>query len=197
MQQVDHKKIRDVMLYITKQNGGTIQFKKLLKLVFLSDRLHLRKFGRTLSTDDYYAMGKGPVATMTYDTCKQITGRAPDLGENGELSNFFEKGSSNFEIKAKDLPDLLSFSMSETKVLDQIYRVYGQKSGSELSDITHGFHEWKKYEDALRGSNTSYRMSFDDFFATEDTGTIFEDSLERLGLVKELFHENNASQIRP
>lgn len=183
------------MLYITNRNGGRIDFIKLLKLMYLSDRFHLRKNGRNLSTDEYYAMKRGPVATKTYDNCKQIASDAPDLGENSDLSTLFAKGKTSYEIVSKARPNMLNFSGSEIEAIETILATYGDKTSEELSDITHGFYEWKKYSDALRENNTSYRIETDDFFQTEDLGTIFEDKLEKLKTMRDIYHEDNDVQI--
>ena len=40
---------------------------KLIKLVYLADKYHLLKYGRTVTNDDYYAMEFGPVGTTVKD----------------------------------------------------------------------------------------------------------------------------------
>ncbi|MBQ9180774.1 SocA family protein [Candidatus Saccharibacteria bacterium] len=40
---------------------------KLIKLLWAADRLHLRKYGRTISESDYYAMAHGPVCSLALD----------------------------------------------------------------------------------------------------------------------------------
>jgi len=38
---------------------------KIIKLVYLANKYHLAKYGRTITGDDYYAIEHGPVGTAT------------------------------------------------------------------------------------------------------------------------------------
>ena len=40
---------------------------KALKLVYIADRYHLRKYGRLITNDTYFAMNYGPVPSGTKD----------------------------------------------------------------------------------------------------------------------------------
>lgn len=192
MDKVNLKKVREVMLYVTQKEGGKIEFKKLLKLVYFSDRLHLRKHGRTISTDFYVAMKKGPVASMTYDFCKAITSNGgADFGENVEIKNLFEKGDNNYTIKSTKKPDLNNFSESEIEAITTVFEAYGSKSGEDLSHISHEFYEWNQFRSQLEKNPTAFPMSFISFFEAEDKGTIFEESKKQLEIMAEVYQEDN------
>jgi uncharacterized phage-associated protein len=167
---------------------------KLLKLIYLSDRLHLRLYGRTISTDVYYAIGKGPVASNVYDKCKQIAGTQISLGEDNDISLSFERGSQKYTIRAKKDADLKIFSKSEIDIVDKVFETFGHKEGHQLSEISHDFYEWKQFENALKNKSTSFTISFEDFFETEDNGTIFESPKERLLIIKALYKEDHELQ---
>lgn len=189
----DHKKIAELMLLIANKNNNEIDFMKLLKLIYLSDRLHLRKYGRTISTDVYYALAKGPVASNVYDKCKQITGTRISLDENVILS-VFEQGTKNFTIRAKKDAEIKMFSKSEMDVINEVFTNYGDKDGIQLSEISHEFHEWKQFSEPLKNQNTSFTIKFDDFFESEDRGTIFEASKEKLQAIREIYKEDHELQ---
>jgi len=195
MRKIDHEKIIDLMLYIANRNDTEIGFKKLLKLIYLSDRLHLRRYGRTISTDFYSAMKAGPVASETYDKCKQIAGTKINFGENSNLSSFFERGSKYYMIKPIKKPNLEKFSKSEIDIINEILKEFGDKTGDQLSNITHEYFEWKKYETLLEKTKTSFLIDFKDFFEEEENGTIFKMTSMQLNAIKELFLEDNELQI--
>ena len=60
----DAKVVQALDYLVTSLKGGCSKL-NLLKLVYLADRYHLRKFGRTVTGDSYRAMPYGPVADRT------------------------------------------------------------------------------------------------------------------------------------
>jgi hypothetical protein len=69
-------KILQALYYIQEKapssNQDRFNIVYLLKMIFFSDRYHLRHFGITATCDDYYAMMKlGPVASFTFDMLKR------------------------------------------------------------------------------------------------------------------------------
>jgi uncharacterized phage-associated protein len=60
---IAHRKAAQALNYFARQEGGSINKLKALKLLFFADRYHLRKFGRPVSECTYFAMAHGPVAS--------------------------------------------------------------------------------------------------------------------------------------
>src|SRR5450755_3821683 len=60
---IAHRKVAQALNYFARQDGGSINKLKALKLLFFADRYHLRKFGRPVSECAYFAMQHGPVAS--------------------------------------------------------------------------------------------------------------------------------------
>lgn len=191
MNRIDHEKITNLMLYVADKNGQEIDFKKLLKLIYLADRLHLRTHGRTISTDHYVAMKQGPVASTVYDKCKNIAGSKIELGDSTDIASSFQSGSDYYIINATKRPNLSRFSQSEIEAIAKVLEAYGSYSGDQLSKITHDFYEWKKYEEMLKKNDTSFVIEMEDFFEEEDQGTIFAQSKERLLKIKEVYKEDH------
>ena len=191
MNRIDHEKIRNLMLYMADKNGEEIDFKKLLKLIYLADRLHLREHGRTISTDHYSAMKQGPVASTVYDKCKSIAGSKIEFGDSTDILDSFKSGSDYFIIKAIKKPVLDNFSQSEINIISKVLETYGAFNGDQLSKITHNFYEWRKYEEMLKKNDTSFVIDMEDFFEEEDRGTIFEQSKERLQKIREVYKEDH------
>ena len=67
MLEFDYKKATQVINYLTKKEGGQINKLKLIKLVYLADRYHLRRYGRPMVNDAYFAMPLGPVGSSVKD----------------------------------------------------------------------------------------------------------------------------------
>jgi uncharacterized phage-associated protein len=54
-------------IYYILQKTGSLEKMKIVKLVYLADKLHLLSFGRTITRDNYRAMKNGPVGSTTLD----------------------------------------------------------------------------------------------------------------------------------
>lgn len=66
-----HKKATQILNYFAIKEGGKINKMKALKLTFLADRYHLRKYGRLITNDEYFAMEFGPVASGVKDIAEK------------------------------------------------------------------------------------------------------------------------------
>ena len=63
----DYRKSTQVLNFFANKQGGQINKMKALKLIFLADRYHIRKYGRLITNDVYVAMKHGPVPSTTKD----------------------------------------------------------------------------------------------------------------------------------
>ena len=134
----------------------------LLKMIFFSDRYHLRHFGITATCDDYYAMKLGPVASSTFDMLK---GR---LNEKYS-SSIQEIDEYNVEIKQQE-EDELSDSFKEA--IHFALNEFGDCDWRKISDISHCYPEWKKHESELSGFKR-VQMNEIDFFDDPDDSVSF------------------------
>src|SRR3989344_6731266 len=67
MENPDYKKITQVLNYIAEKQGGVVDYMKALKLLYLADRLHLRKYGRLITDDRLIAMKYGTLGSQARD----------------------------------------------------------------------------------------------------------------------------------
>jgi hypothetical protein len=63
----NEKKVTQAAAFLIKQAGNTLNYTKLIKLLYLADRKALKTWERTISGDSYYSMKKGPVLSNTLD----------------------------------------------------------------------------------------------------------------------------------
>ena len=63
----NYKKAVYTLAYFALKEGGAINKMKAFKLIWLSDRLHLRKYGRPILNDVYFALPMGPIPSNTKD----------------------------------------------------------------------------------------------------------------------------------
>lgn len=186
MKPFNYKKSVQALALLAAKEGGTINKMKAIKLIWLSDRLHLRKFGRTITGDTYFAMKLGPVASNIKDLIEGSTYCSP---EELEYSTTFLNRIDNKNYALKTEPIQKVFSKSDIEALENVYAVYGHLDQFELSDLSHHFPEWKRWESELAKNPTRYPIDFQDFFQETNTDSpLFKDDQETLDLVKSLFN---------
>lgn len=189
MRGFNHRKTAQSLNYFAIQNGGELNKMKGLKLIWLSDRLSVRRYGRTITGDVYYALKNGPVASGTRDI----------LEGNDFLDDSSSKYASEYleQIDKYNFKSILNvnekvFSKTDLEILDLVYKYYGQQSHFELSDLSHEFPEWKRYESALeKGISTRCPIHLSDFFINpQQKYTLFDDNESDLEITKSIFQEN-------
>lgn len=145
-------KNKNVVLYIlSKSPERSMNRLKLVKLIWLADRLHINKYGRKITKTSYVAMPHGPVASEILDLLKSDSDAIKPLGTNNV---------------ALENPDLKYLSSTDIESLDYIYDSLKDNDRFELRDFSHLFPEWKRFEDLLNDKSlpNSYPMIEEDFF---------------------------------
>jgi len=185
----DYKKATQAINYLSKKEGGQIDKLKLMKLIYFADRFHLRKYGRPIFNDTYYAMPKGPVASSVKDIA--------------ELSSYLAEDEKNYAVQfisvQKNAVSSLKnvdenvFSQSDIEALDFAHNEFGAYKPLELVDFTHKYPEWQKHEGVLKSKETTREpMTYADFF--KDPKDMVSDKFvankEVLEASKELFEDN-------
>lgn len=184
----DNKKTTQAINLLATKEGGKIDKLKVIKLIWVADRLHLRKYGRPIMNDTYWAMNYGAVGSSV----KDFTGFNVEEEEAEYLEEYLEP-KNKYNIKSKKQVDTDVFSDSEIEMMDKAYTEYGSMNKFDLAKLSHEFPEWKKFKEALKVS-TREMMSYEDFFKNPDSGipykNIFNESEEELKMSKEIFADN-------
>ncbi len=118
----NHKKAVQALNFFAQKEGGMINKMKAIKLIWLSDRFHLRKFGRTITGDTYFALPFGPVASNTRD----ILEASPFCSEE-ELaySSAFVASNDQYSYSSLGDTEVKVFSKSDLDAFISVYEVYG------------------------------------------------------------------------
>jgi hypothetical protein len=160
---------------------------KALKLIWLVNRLHLRKYARTVTGDTHYAMEWGAVPSNTKDV---IEGKISS--ESAEKQYFNQYLSVNgHNIKSTQEVNAKVFSETDLEVADEILKNYNSLDQFELANYSHYFPEWKRFQEEIEKSGSSYKMDINDFFENYvDEKGLFIDNEEDLEIARELFFES-------
>jgi uncharacterized phage-associated protein len=184
-------KALQALVYFGNLGGGSLNKMKALKLIWLSDRYHLRQYGRTITGDKYFAMKNGPVASCTFDLLKG-SGITFDKAELQNIARYLTL--SQYQYAVCEEADLDVFSETDLEVMDIIWEKYKQYDHFALSDLSHDFPEWIRYKTNFETAEKGrYEIIMDDFFVNvSDKPGLFNDSEEFLNESREIFLEFSA-----
>jgi len=178
------RKATQALNYFARQGGGKISKIKALKLVYLADRYHLRKYGRLITNDSYFAMEFGPVPSGVKDIAQECSDFLSSV-EQPYASEYIKPiGTSDF--KSIQPVDENVFSDSDLEAIRYIWDHFSAFQPFELSEISHSFPEWSKHRKTL---DMVSRVPIDitDFF--EESGTELDRHFESDSISKELFKQ--------
>ncbi len=163
----DYKKAVQAINFFTKKNGGKITKLPLLKLIFFADRYHLRKYGRPITNDQYWAMQFGPVASCVKEMAEldSLCGTERHYAET-----HFKKVRPDHTLKSIHPVDEDVFSDSDLEALEFVWSRFGSKL-PHLVNVTHKYPEWKKHEPTLKSGQSRVRMDLMDFLDDPEPGT--------------------------
>jgi uncharacterized phage-associated protein len=168
--------------------GGRANYMKLMKLLYLADRYHLRTYMRPIAFDDYFAMKKGVIGSYWLDLLR------------GKIESrfFVSDKQANVKMKTSIGEKIESLSASELEALNFALNSFSEYSEYDLVDIIHEYPEWKKYagrfdqqqegredveirdllNDPVKDNPTFERLKFSDPFiplSKEEKELIFEE----------------------
>ena len=183
-----YKKATQALNFFALKKDGKINKMKAIKLIYLADRLHLRKYGRPIVGDIYWAMKLGPVGSRAKRVAE--LDRMPEDAFSYAKKYIRPIDEKKHHIESVKLPDLDLFSKTDLECLEAIYGAFGDKDQFELKDITHEYPEWRKHVKELKTGKKRMPMNYDDFFAdTEKSDPLFAQNKTDLNLAKESFDE--------
>ncbi len=196
------QKATEALLFFCEKSNGRIDKMKALKLVYFADRMHLRRFGRTILGGDYFGMCHGPVHSEVRDVIEKTQLNDPD--EESYVEERLKRDDNEIVVaeNARFSRDNPAFSDSEVDVMDEVWRIFGSFDQWLLREITHLYPEWKKNGQTLNSENRRFQMNLMDFFQDLDLesletlktkfrfdGDPFEEDEDVLAYSTEIFKE--------
>lgn len=152
----DEKKTTQAAVRLIKSEGGTMNYLKLMKLLYLVDREALARWGRPVTFDHYFSMQHGQVLSNTLDLIDE--GVPPEVESQSYWLQHIST-PSNYTVKLKEETTCDELSEVEIKLLDEIYKTYGHLTQWQLRDLHHTLGEYvdpggsrvrTEYEDILK-----------------------------------------------
>lgn len=166
---------------------------KLVKLIWAADRYHLRKYGRTVTNTEYYALPHGPVSSLTLDVIDndEVALLPVDIEYISSHVTTWEEDKNDVVLYKKTGDDYLSDS--DKQALDFAWTTFGHEDKFVLADkITHKYPEWSKFREHFDINNERSRKKIDlfDFFENPRQDVYFNVDGDVLSASKEIFEQN-------
>jgi len=160
----DHKKATQALNHFAQDEGGSINKMKALKLIYFADRYHLRKYGRLITNDTYFAMNYGPVPSGVKDIAEASS--FLDQSEK-DYSSQYIKTIDNLTLQSIKEADDSVFSETDLEALKFAWDTFGYLDQFQLFKVTHEYPEWTKHEQGLK-LNSRIQMDLQDFLKDPD-----------------------------
>lgn len=139
--------------YLIHKAGGIISHLKLIKLLYLADRLSWQRFDSPITGDEYYSLKYGPVLSRTLDLIHGETeSREPTIWNSWISARENHQVSLMREIDAQDKLFWDELSANDEKILDDTFRQYGHLDRFELVELTHNSAIIPEWEDPKGGA---------------------------------------------
>jgi uncharacterized phage-associated protein len=166
----DHRKATQAINFFANKAGGYINKMKAIKLIYFADRYHLRKYGRPITNDEYFAMPYGPVNSGV----KEIAENSDFLAKDEQVyASTYLKVQNQYGVKSINPVENKVFSKSDIEALSFAWDKFGKYNQYQLADLSHNYPEWKRFKEIIESKAQSrVRMNYEDFF--EDPGEGYE-----------------------
>jgi uncharacterized phage-associated protein len=132
----NERKATEAAAHLLALRGGQMHYLKLLKLLYIADRVALGRWGIPISHDNYVSMDHGPILSQTYNLIRD--------GGSRIWSEHISAPFGDYEIRLiGEKPVAQKLSQAEEKLLDEVFSQYGSANRWDLVDETHKFPEWR------------------------------------------------------
>jgi len=161
MRYQEEKFINALLFFSKKTDSKKFGITKLLKLLFFSDFLHFKKYGRPILGDTYFKLPQGPVPTISYNLFNDAFNLDGDA-KLKRVARIIYKQIGDFKLgyiePIKDFnPDV--FSNSDIKIMEQVAkRFYGTTGTQMVKDI----HKISFIKNNAEGVKIDYRVILED-----------------------------------
>jgi len=136
--QFNSKKTTQVVCRLLHKSDGKMNYMKLIKELYIIDRVCLDKWNRSVTGDIYFSMGKGPVLS-------NVLNKIHSQAIEDEYWDKYVKRSGIYDISLKtDKIRSEELSAREKKVIDEIFAQFEDFNQWQIVDWCHdNLSEWK------------------------------------------------------
>lgn len=136
--------IIQIVGWLLKLNNGSMNYIKLVLLMYIVDKKALKDYNYSISNDNIVLMKNGPVLYNTYNLIKH-TGDNVDIKGLNEWNKYFVKTGYDLSFKEniKDKinnilsDDVLWLSDADIEIIEEVYKQYKDYIYSDIINLMH------------------------------------------------------------
>lgn len=135
----NERKATQVAASFIRLCGGKLNYMKLIKLMYLAERLALLNWGRPITYDSYFSLKHGPILSTTLDLINE--GKQPNSDHI-----WFKHVSAPKDYEVTLFQDCPADDLSEAEetIINRVFEKYGHYDKWELVKLLHNIlPEWK------------------------------------------------------
>lgn len=162
----------------------SMNYLKMIKILYLSDRRFIEKYSSSITTDCYVSMDNGPVTSNIYDLIKNSRDREECGGmESIWTSCLYTEG---YDIKMKrTFIEYDMLSPMEMEVIEDVDREFRDKTEWEVVEYCHNnLEEWQN------PFGSSIQISIEDIVRATKKGSDVDESIEDLSIAAFIQKQN-------
>jgi uncharacterized phage-associated protein len=162
MSDIDKNKYKNILLYLVKRLGGTLEGKKkLYKLLYYVDFDFFEKHEKKIVGDVYKKLEMGPVPISCDNIASELAQEKKLRIEEKELYPGYLP-TTIYTILAD--PDINIFTKEEIEIIDRVIDKYGKLNGKDLERLTHNEAPFiaTATSAVIEYENAFYRGTFDE-----------------------------------
>lgn len=129
--QFDEKKAVQSAVLLLNKNGGSMNYMKLIKLLYLADREALGRFQRPISGDAYYSLPHGPILSSVLDRITHEE-NPKNISEWGRHIS-----TRGYDVVVKNEAGQDELSEAEICLISEIFEKYRRHDQWQMEDLCH------------------------------------------------------------
>jgi uncharacterized phage-associated protein len=176
----DPIKARNTIALVMQRLGGTVDYEKLLKLLYFIERRHISIWGQTVFGGKYIAMPRGPVNSEVYDAIRHVVGHTNEHTVSFPIIEEVLRHTKGKNLTLTAEPDLEELSRSAVSCITSIITEYGDLTVEQLSELSHD----EAYRNAKEAGRT---LSFIEMAGLENASPELIDYIKFRNEINELF----------
>lgn len=178
----NEEKTTQATTVLLQLSGGSMNYMKLIKLLYNIDREALRRWARPVTFDDFYSMKHGQVVSKTLNKIRSVS-----FVEQTYWDRFIHTEGLCVSLDPEIVTDCGTLSPVEIELIREMYAKYKDKNQFDMRDEHHNpelFPEWIDPQGSSIKTDYGSVMKFIGF--SEDDIVAFHNDMEELVLLEEL-----------
>jgi len=123
---------------LLKLHNKPMKYLGLLKMLYIADRIALKRIEQPITGDHYVSMDYGPVLSNVYDLIKKVS-----VDDDLSLWSKFICSNDKYNVSLRNDPGNGELCQEEEQILNKVYEKLGHLNPFDVAQWTHNFPEWQ------------------------------------------------------